>query len=305
MSYLFNPDLRVDASGNVYLTVSPTGGDSSLKIATTAFVAGAIASGGTFVPSSVAITGGTIDGTALGATTASTIKGTTGNFSGLLTLAGTGTALTVTNNATIGGTLTLSGTGAFLFPSGTTSQEPDTGNAGEARYNTTTGRHEFGIGGSWVNFVKLSGDTMTGALIVNGGAVTASGGLNATGTGTGLTVTNNATVGGTIVVSGVTTTAGCIFGTRVVTASGTITQAATDHIIIVNKTTGAATTLNLMASPATGFVCTIKDGKGDAATNNITITPNAGTIDGAASVVMSSNYASVDLCFNGTNWNLL
>lgn len=93
---------------------------------------------------------------------------------------------------------------------------------------------------------------------------------------------------------------------RVVTAAGAITvSATTDNVIIVNKTTGAATTVNLPASPTTGLTYVIKDGKGDANTNNITITPNAGNIDGAATFVMTTNFASKTIVYNGTQWNIV
>ena len=64
------------------------------------------------------------------------------------------------------------------------------------------------------------------------------------------------------------------------------------------------TTVNLVASPATGLTVLIKDGKGDASSNNITITPNAGTIDGASNAVLATNYAAVMLIYNGTEWNI-
>ena len=89
---------------------------------------------------------------------------------------------------------------------------------------------------------------------------------------------------------------------RVVTAAGAVTQLSTDDVIVVNKTSGAATTVNLIASPVTGDSLVIKDGKGDSATNNITIVPNAGTIDGASSLVLATNYAAVNLCYDGTIW---
>lgn len=75
-----------------------------------------------------------------------------------------------------------------------------------------------------------------------------------------------------------------------------------EDVLIVNKTSGAATAVTLPATPATGQVVTVKDGKGDAATNAITISPAAGTIDGAATVVLSTNYGSVTLVYNGTEW---
>ena len=91
---------------------------------------------------------------------------------------------------------------------------------------------------------------------------------------------------------------------RVVTATGAVTHLVTDHVLIVKKTTGAATAITLMASPSTGQMVLVKDGKGDGSTNNLTITAAAGTIDGAANQVISTNYGRVRLCFNGTEWNV-
>jgi hypothetical protein len=91
---------------------------------------------------------------------------------------------------------------------------------------------------------------------------------------------------------------------RVVTAAGAITVATTDYIICVNKTVGAATTVNLPASPSTGDQYVIKDCKGDANTNNITITPNAGNIDGAATYVMTIPRQSIGIFYDGTQWEV-
>lgn len=90
-----------------------------------------------------------------------------------------------------------------------------------------------------------------------------------------------------------------------VTAPGAYpyTTLATDYVIIVDTT--SARTINLVASPVTGQTYRIKDNTGSAATNNITITPAAGNIDGAASFVINTNYGSVDLVYNGTQWNIL
>jgi hypothetical protein len=83
-------------------------------------------------------------------------------------------------------------------------------------------------------------------------------------------------------------------------------NATTDQIVIVNKSIGSATALSLPASPVTGMVYRIKDGKGDAASHNITITaPSSGTIDGQSSLVINANYAAVDLVYNGTEWNIV
>jgi hypothetical protein len=91
---------------------------------------------------------------------------------------------------------------------------------------------------------------------------------------------------------------------RVITAAGAITVATTDYIICVNKTVGAATTVNLPASPSVGDQYVIKDCKGDANTNNITVTPNAGNIDGAATYVMTLARQSIGIFYDGTQWQV-
>lgn len=89
---------------------------------------------------------------------------------------------------------------------------------------------------------------------------------------------------------------------RVITAAGNVTVAAGDGLIVLNKATGAATTVTLETSPVAGAVHRIKDGKGDAATNNITIVPAAGTIDGAANYVLAVNRGGVTVEYSGTEW---
>lgn len=91
---------------------------------------------------------------------------------------------------------------------------------------------------------------------------------------------------------------------RVVTAAGAVTVVTTDNIIVVNKTVGAATTVNLPAG-TTSQMYVIKDGKGDAWTNAITITPAAGTIDGVATFSINAAYGGVLVVYNGTEWNVL
>lgn len=95
-----------------------------------------------------------------------------------------------------------------------------------------------------------------------------------------------------------------LYPTRVVTAAGAITVAATDYAVVVNKTVAAASAVALPAG-VIGQAFVIKDGKGDAAANNITITPAAGTIDSAATLVISANYGVARLLYNGTEWNVV
>lgn len=110
----------------------------------------------------------------------------------------------------------------------------------------------------------------------------------------------------TLAASGIATlSSGQVAAVRVVTAAGAVTAATSDYIVVVNKTVGAATAVNLPSSPTTGTMLRIKDGKGDAATNNITVMPAAGTIDGAATYVINVNYGAVDIVYNGTSWSIV
>jgi hypothetical protein len=78
---------------------------------------------------------------------------------------------------------------------------------------------------------------------------------------------------------------------RTVIAAGTAVILPTDNKVVINKTVGAATAVTLPSNPLNRNY-TIKDGKGDAATNNITITNPAGNIDGSATFVISTNYGA-------------
>lgn len=109
----------------------------------------------------------------------------------------------------------------------------------------------------------------------------------------------------TLSATGIATfTGGMRWGVRVVVAAGVVTLTNADVVVVVNKTVGAATVVNLPAG-VTNQVFVIKDGKGDANSNNITVTPAAGNIDGAGTLVMTVNYQSVMLIFNGSQWNIL
>lgn len=80
---------------------------------------------------------------------------------------------------------------------------------------------------------------------------------------------------------------------RVVTAAGAIDVTSQDVIIGVRKDTPAATIVNLLPA-ANASPLTVKDLAGNAAANNITLTPNGSeTIDGQASFVIDSNFAAL------------
>ena len=93
-------------------------------------------------------------------------------------------------------------------------------------------------------------------------------------------------------------------GMRVAIATPVTVLATTDCVIVTDLTTPGVVAVNL-PSGVSGQVFTVVDGKGDAGTNNITITPAAGTINGAATYVIDSNRAGVSLAYNGTSWTVI
>lgn len=84
------------------------------------------------------------------------------------------------------------------------------------------------------------------------------------------------------------------------TGAGAITLAddETADVIVINKTVGSATSVALPSAGSRTKAITIVDKKGDAATNNITITPKAASgqlIMGGSSYIIDSNGASITL----------
>lgn len=84
--------------------------------------------------------------------------------------------------------------------------------------------------------------------------------------------------------------------TVVKTTSGDVNVAAADGVIVLNKASGAVTNVNLpLAANKIGPVL-VTDLKGDAGTNNITITPTSPeTIQGQATFTLAANGASLFL----------
>lgn len=91
-------------------------------------------------------------------------------------------------------------------------------------------------------------------------------------------------------------------------ATSVYTMALTDQIVEFNLTTPAAISVTGPSRVMTvGKIYTIKDGAGNAATNNITFTPNSGTgtIDGATSYVINTNNGSLSFYFDGVNLKIV
>jgi hypothetical protein len=72
-----------------------------------------------------------------------------------------------------------------------------------------------------------------------------------------------------------------------------------DYLVLCNLAGAVGITLPPVLP---GRVIKVKDASGAAGTNHITITPASGDIDGAATYVLSLNYAAVELISDGTNW---
>ncbi|MHA2063192.1 MAG: hypothetical protein ACXABY_02305 [Candidatus Thorarchaeota archaeon] len=92
----------------------------------------------------------------------------------------------------------------------------------------------------------------------------------------------------------------------IVTSGTNINLVDSNLRVIVVKTSGSPTTANLPTNPVLGQSVMIKDGKGDSNVNNITILPSSGnTIDGFSGIILSQQYQSYSLMWNGTEWNII
>lgn len=120
-------------------------------------------------------------------------------------------------------------------------------------------------------------------------------------TGTG-DLTLNATTGQVNLLTGMK------LATRIVTSGASDTALAADTTIKWVKASGSASAESIPAcvSGIRGRVLVMKDGKGDATANPITVTPAAGTVDGAASYTVNTARGAVTLqCDGGGDWSVL
>ena len=88
---------------------------------------------------------------------------------------------------------------------------------------------------------------------------------------------------------------GAVLGSSptIITSGASYTVLSTDSRILVNKTIGSATSIVFPVASAIGYSVLVKDLKGDAFTNNITITFTGGQrADGLSSVPISTNYGA-------------
>jgi hypothetical protein len=109
---------------------------------------------------------------------------------------------------------------------------------------------------------------------------------------------------GTIII-GATPSFSAGFSGTIKTATSPLTADMTLYENFFIDTTAAAKTVNLPDSTGLGegAELVIKDYKGNAAANNITITPfGTDTIEGAASLPINTNYGAYRLSKSGTDW---
>jgi hypothetical protein len=240
-----------------------------------------------------------------------------------LTAPATAATLTIANNKTLtaNNSLTLAGTDSttHTFPSTTSSV------ARIDAAQTFVGVHDFGnvrsggatgsaggsaIIGTWnsnagyVEFRRSNGHVDNGyAVLTNGSTQTFINGP-AAGSTIFFRIGNSASSVATVT----TDTFNQLRGQRVnrTAVAANYTQLLSDYIIGVTST-AAPRTITLIASSnysaANPGVIVVKDESGGAAANNITIDGNgAETINGAATLVINTNYGVAVLYNNGTGW---
>lgn len=119
--------------------------------------------------------------------------------------------------------------------------------------------------------------------------------------GTGITVTPTSGTGANTVT--IASNGLALEPVRIATTSPD-TVLATDFMVSYQLAAPGPVAIALPAG-ITGTTYNLKDGIGDAATNPITITPAAGTIDGVATATINTNYGSLTLIYTGAKWEII
>jgi hypothetical protein len=121
--------------------------------------------------------------------------------------------------------------------------------------------------------------------------------------GTGITVTPTSGTGAnTVTIAATGTTSLAI---RIAVATPIAVNGATDDVISVQVPGPVAVAVNLPVG-VLGAAFTIKDGLGLASVATpITITPAAGTIDGAATATISAPYGALTFIYDGVEWLII
>lgn len=67
----------------------------------------------------------------------------------------------------------------------------------------------------------------------------------------------------------------------------------------------SSVTVSMPSSPTVGDFYVIKDGVGNAYTQNIIISGNGNTLDGNVNYSLNVDYGSISIIFNGFGWNII
>lgn len=120
--------------------------------------------------------------------------------------------------------------------------------------------------------------------------------------GTGITIAPTTGTGANQIT--VSTSGAQIVAVRIATVTPD-TVLITDAVVSIEVPGPVAVAVNLPVG-VTGQTFTIKDGLGLASVATpITITPAAGTIDGAATAVINVPYGSLTLVYSGVEWKIV
>ena len=209
--------------------------------------------GSVYNPSNVAITGGSINGTSIGATTASTGAFTT--LSASSTVSGTGFSTYLASPPAIGGTTPAAGTFTTLTVNSTAQFGRSSANYFEFAGAATTKTVEAKALGSDTNIAFTIDSKGTGAVnlaagssgvnISNGGTVTA---ITRTASGSGYTSLPSVAITAPTTAGGVQATATCTLGVSSATiGSGGTGYTLNDVITISGGTTGASAVCTVSA----------------------------------------------------------
>jgi hypothetical protein len=207
------------------------------------------------------------------------------------------------NSTVTGSPVTASGTfvPSLLTQTATTVLAgPTTGSAATPTFRALSTTDIVGLGTmatQAANNVLISGGTIENATITGGTLDNTDVGDTIPANGT----FSNLTVGGLTQLQG-----GLVVTFTGVTSGSTYNATPSDCIINVSKFIVSATSVVLSGISPAGQVVIIKDAKGVAAANPITITAAGftNTIDGQSSYVINVNYGSVSLYNNGMGWSV-
>lgn len=194
-----------------------------------------------------------------------------------------------------------------------------------------------GITSTTGNIIASAGSLIAGLGVVAATTVTAGVGMTISGFGAGVLQTNGAGVfssnngtNGQVLIGGgaapiwTSITPGAniaiVNGANSITISANTgaetiryTGVSTTPYVVLGTddylgvdTSVLAITIELPNAPATGRIFIVKDSNGNALTNNITVTTVGGAvdIDGSTSQIISSDYQSIQVIFNGTFYEI-